>query len=302
MLKKYFFTIFLVATESFSQDLFLNQTAVPQKHFASVVSSNKISEYPVLIPDEPWKFMFSGVYQTTGTGSGLPFGEVYGVKFSDNNLIQYSIDLQANLAQRSDIGDWSDEPCKGSNHLWMNSVGGKFKDINCATINFNSEYINHNAAIFLTVYGKARGINYSIPTTTIEVLFVRHSDRGRRLQYKVNINPVFYGFNDENESNKNINRWGKQFYFKDDAKRRFVEDLSLWAHDVQKRMNKAFNGNITAFLDVPKYSDYLNKNYLNKPIKPNMEDRLSLLKELFAKNLITEKQYDDQVKIILLGN
>lgn len=300
---KILFLVFLLFMKnSFAQDFFQNQKTVAQKHLATVQSSNSVSGYPVLIPDEPWKFMFSGVYQTTGTGSGLPFGEVYGVKLSDSNIVQYAIDIQANLAQRADIGDWTDEPCKGSDHLWVSSIGGKFKDINCATINFNSDFKNHNASIYLNVFGKARNINYSIPSTTIQVLFVRYGSAGRRLQYKININPVYYGFKPEDESNKNINSWGKLFYIKDLDKKRFVESLSKWAIDVQKNLDKAYGGDLGAFAGLSKYSDYLKANISEGVGGASVEEKLRGLKNLFEKNLINERQYDEQVKIILTIN
>ena len=266
---------------------------------AIVQASNSISGYPVLIPDEPWKFLFSGVYQTTGTGSGLPFGEVYGVKVSDGNIVQYAIDIQANLAQRADIVDWTDEPCKGSDHLWMSSIGGKFKDINCATINFNSDFKNHNASVYLNVFGKARGISYSIPLTTIQVLFVRYGSAGRRLQYKININPIYYGFKPEDESNKNINGWNKLFYAKDPDKKKFIENLSKWAIDVQKNLDKAYGGDPGAFAGVSKYSSYLKTNTAESVSGASIEEKLRNLKSLFEKNLVNERQYDEQVKIIL---
>ncbi len=296
------YSIFIAYKNSFAQDFFQNQKTVAQKHLATVQSSNSISGYPVLIPDEPWKFMFSGVYQTTGTGSGLPFGEVYGVKVSDSNIVQYAIDIQANLAQRADIGDWTDEPCKGSDHLWMSSIGGKFKDINCATINFNSEFKNHNASVYLNVFGKARNISYSIPATTIQVLFVRYGSAGRRLQYKININPIYHGFKPEDESNKSINGWNKLFYVKDVNKKKFIENVSKWAADIQKNMDKAYGGDLEAFVGVPKYSDYLKANISVNIERESVEEKLRNLKSLFEKNLINERQYDEQVKSIFTGN
>lgn len=297
-----FLTFLLLLKNSYAQDFFQNQKTVAQKHLVTVQPSNTISGYPILIPDEPWKFLLSGIYQTTGSGSGLPFGEVYGVRISDSNVVQYAIDMQANLAQRADIGDWTDEPCKGTDHLWMSSIGGKFKDINCATININSDFKNHNASVYLSVYGKARGINYSLPATTIQILFVRYGSSGRRLQYKININPEFHGFKPETEFNGYINGWGKSFYAKDVAKKKFIDDISRWAADVQNNMDKAYGGDLSAFAGIKKYSDYLKNSSVENIKNPSVEEKLRNLKILFEKNLINERQYDDQVRNILISN
>jgi hypothetical protein len=181
----------------------------------------------------------------------------------------------------------------------MNSIGGKFKDINCATINVNSDFKNHNSSTYLSVYGKARGVNYSIPATTIEILFVRYAGSGRRLQYKININPVHYGFYSEGVSNGNFNEWSKLLFLKDEGKKKFIRDLSLWAVDVQKRMDRAFSGDLNAFSEVPKFSYYLNKDNIKNLTQEGVEEKLRMLKNLYGKELINEKQYNEQVKNIL---
>lgn len=300
-MRKYYLLLAFASFNVFGQDFFVDSKVAPQKHQFSVSSANTIAGYPILIPDDQWKFMFSMITYSAGTGSGLPLGNVYGAKISDDNILQYAIDMQANLAQRGDIGDWTDEPCKGNDHLWMKSIGGKFNNINCATINVNPSFQKHAASTYLQVYGKSRSINYSIPSTTIEVAFTRYSSSGRRLQYKVNINPAYHGFAPEVEENKYINSWNKTFYLKDEKKKQFIESISRWAGAVQDNMDKAFSGDKLAFLAVTNYIS-LNKNENSpKETAPAITEKLKSTKKLFDEKLITEFQYNEQVKMILSG-
>lgn len=294
-----FFAVFVLSIlplKSHTQDFYENEKSVPKSAFSQIVISNKLAGYPVLIPDKPWVFMFSKIHQSTGTGSGVPIGETYGA-FLNNNTLHYAIDNQINLAERSNISDWTDEPCKSDDFLWKRSTGGKFNNINCATIDFNPIFKSHAASIFLGVFGKIRKIDYKIPETSITVTFTRYSSSGRRLQYVVNINPEVYNFSPEIESNRLMNAWHRNISLKDSKKSKFIENIASWATSTQDRMDKAFEKDANAFKDLKGFSEYLlDSKDVNSKKEANLEDKLTQLKLLHSKGLINDFQYNEQVK------
>jgi len=299
MLLKSCLTIYMVFFTGFvySQDFF--KGSVSQTPSATASSKNTIGGYPVLAVEGEWKFMFSTVTMTTGTGSGLPLGNVFGFAL-DKNQHHYSIDTQVNLQQRGDIGDWTDEPCKGDEFLWVNSTGGKFRNINCATVGFNADFDRHDSVTYLKTFGKIRGIAYDIPRTSIVVIFTRYTSQGRRVQYVVNLNPEYYGFDKVDNPDRRTNDWNKFFSLKDEKKKEFINNISNWAVDVQKGMDMALDKNPQAFKDLKVLSSYLlKKSFQNIATPTAVEEKLKNLKALFEKNLITQDQYNQQVKALL---
>lgn len=297
-LKRYL-TILMVSFTGFaySQDFF--KGTVAQKPSTTASSKNTIGGYPVLTVDGEWRFIVSTVTMTTGTGSGLPLGNVFGFSL-DKNQHHYSIDTQVNLQERGDIGDWTDEPCKGDEFLWVSSTGGRFANINCATVGFNADFDGHPSVTYLKTFGKLRSIVYDIPRTLIVVSFTRYTSQGRRVRYVVNLNPEYYGFDKVDNPDRRTNDWNKLFSLKDEKKKEFINNISNWAIDVQKRMDMALDKNPQAFTDLKVLSSYIMKKSLqNSPAPTAIEEKLKNLKTLFEKNLITQDQYNEQVKALL---
>ena len=156
-------------------------------------------------------------------------------------------------------GDWTDEPCKRSNFLWKRSIGGDFKNVNCASINHITNFWVSPTGEFQQLWVQLKQKNLQIPTTVIQIVFTRYSDHSRRIVYKVNLNPEIFGFEPDPEPKWGANSWYKDYSSKDPKKAEFITHLSKWVTMVQERMESAFSKEKDSFNGVPPLEAFLSK-------------------------------------------
>lgn len=300
-------SISVAAPFAMAQDLFAKKSMFSQfepvaEKFQKLDKKNTIGEYPTLQPADGMQVVFSKVHFSTG--AVVPLGRV--VTFgSKGNKLHVAVDTTANLNQTAS-SDWTDTPCKREDFLWKRSIGGKFKDANCASINHIVNYFVTTTGEFqqIAVYAKDQGIE--IPPTIIRVSFTRYGSDGRRLVYLVDVNPELYGIERDATTPWGSNGWYKDFVKRDAKKVEFLERLKKWATDVQDRMDDAFAKSPRAFAGLNSLDEYLSPSSKTEPTKTDpdsqTEGKLVKLKALYEKGLLTEAQYNEQVKAVLNGN
>lgn len=298
----------LLALQAMAQDLFVKKSLFSQyepvemKKLQSIGEKNTVGEYPMLNVGEELRHLLSKVSYSTGTS--VPLGRV--VAFADRDKKHLvSVDMTANL-QQANTSDWVDEPCKRTDFLWSRSTGGQFRDVNCVSINHVVNYFVNPTGEFQQILVLAKDDGVEIPPTIVRTTFTRYSSGGNRLVYIVDVNPEQYGIDRDATTPWGSNSWYKNFITRDPKKVEFIERLKKWATDVQDRMDIAFKKEQKAFSNIKVLDEYLKGKPQGdvKKIQPTQsaEERLKSVKNLFEKGLLTETQYNEQVKTILSNN
>ncbi len=295
----------LIIYDASAQDLFARKSAFSQwesvvEKSQVVTERNSVGGYPVLKVDEEMRALFSKLNYSTGVT--VPLGRVY-LASQKEKKFAVAIDITGNLSQASS-SDWKDEPCKREDFLWKRSLGKDFRSVNCVSINHIVNYFVRPTGEFqqMLVWFNDQGID--VPPTIVRVEFTRYAPNTRRLVYRVDINPEHYGIARDATGVWGANGWHKNFISRDQKKVDFIENLKKWAIDVQDRMDNAFDKDARAFSNLKTLTAYLqpssdqpkNKDGINVS---TTEDQLAKVKSLFEKGLITEIQYNEQVKDIL---
>lgn len=291
-----------------AQDMFVKKNFFSQ--YEAIVERNQISdikstigEYPQLPLGEQMRVVYTLVTQATGVP--IPLGRI--TLFSERGKkLLFSLDTTVNLQQGAS-SDWTDTPCKRDNYLWKRSIGGKFQDVNCVSINHLTSYFVNPTGEFQQIAVWAKDQSIEIPSIMIRVTFTRYSSGGKRLVYMVDVNPEHYGIERDITTPWGSNGWYKDFIKRDPKKVEFIEKLKLWARDVQDRMDDAFKKDGRAFVGLKNLDEYLvgvRKKEITKNLtqEQNSEEQLAKLKMLYEKGLLTENQYNEQVKLILNAN
>lgn len=297
-------SIFIVSNVQ-AQELFYKKGIFSQ--YESQVEKNQIisdkstiGEYPILRTGEEMKAVFSKVNYSTGVS--VPLGRVTMFSQRDKRFL-FGVDVTANLSQASS-SDWVDEPCKREDFIWKRAIGKSIKDVNCVSINHIVNYFVNPTGEFqqILVWAKDEGIE--IPPIIIRVTFTRYAPDMRRLVHTVDINPEQYGIPRDTTLPWGSNGWHKNFIGRDKKRVDFIENVKKWAVDIQDRMDAAFTKDVKAFVDVRGLNAYLDSSVKVGDVKSNVgiekvEDILLRLKSLFDKGLLTEVQYNEQVKEVL---
>lgn len=163
-------------------------------------------------------------------------------------------DMVGNLEQGRS-SDWVDEPCKRKDFLWKSGEG--FTNINCATINHLTKFFQNLTGDYQQIIVQFREMKLEMPPTVVRVEFTRYSDQGRRLVYKVTLNPEMFGIDRDSEPMWGASSWHKSFVKKDPKKVAFVAGLSKWAEAVQAKMDAAFDHNADAFSSIPPLESFV---------------------------------------------
>lgn len=298
-------TSLLICSIGNAQDLFNRTDPSTFSFLQKITPSQHVRDYPIFNLGNQWGLMLLKTSFSTGTGSGLPLGTLNAVDIRGNKFFA-AIKMDVNLEQSVSIEDWVAEPCKREDYLWKKSIGGKFTNINCATINHVVTYFTTPTGEFQQILVKFRELGVEAPPPTIvRVVFTRYSSAGRRLIYSVDINPETFGVDRDIEHLWGANSWHKSFVQKDPKKVQFVANLSKWAEEVQNRMDKAFDKKSDAFVGMPEFSSYFKPAQVPQTTEAvtisstSIEEKLRAAKDLFEKKLINEQQYNEQVKTIL---
>lgn len=254
-----FFTALLLTLAAcpicLAQDLFNAKEPLDVPFLQKLDPAQHIGGYPILNIGSELGIIHLKTSYSPGTASGVPIGNAAFLDIRDNKFFA-SMDVQANLAN-TNASDWTDEPCKREDFLWKRSTGGQFSKINCATINHITKYFTNPSGAFQQYLVKFRELGIDIAPTVIRVEFTRYSENGRRLVYKVYLNPEAFGFDRDAEPIWGANSWHKSFINKNPKKVEFIANLSKWAEAVQDKMDAAFNKKLDAFSSVPPLASFI---------------------------------------------
>lgn len=251
-------SILIFSTAVIAQDLFNGRDPINFSFLQKAQPNQSLGGYPLLILGGDLGLVHLKTTYSTGMVSGLPLGNTFMVDIRENKFFA-ALEMQGNLESMS-ISDWIDEPCKRDNFLWKKSTGGAFKNINCASINHMTKYFTSPTGDYQQYLAKFRQMGLEIPPTIIRIEFTRYSDNGRRLVYKVTVNPEMFGFERDAEPLWGTNSWYKDFALKDPKKAEFITSLSRWAEDVQSRMDAAFDKKLNAFAGITQFPSHPKAN------------------------------------------
>lgn len=316
-------------TTALSRELFDGRKAIQHGFLDALESGSTAGGYPIVPTGDQQQMLHLEVTSSTGLGSGLPLGRAHLISVR-NNALSTAINMQVNLEQDIHIGEPNDDPCKRDDFLWKRSTGGRFRDMNCASINHMVNFFKNPTGKFQQYLVYAREKNWDIPPTVLYVEFSRFQTMGRTLRVRVYINPEQYGFSRDNETVWGAATWHKSFIARDPAKVEFVENLSRWATDVQNRIDKAFNKDRDAYAGLLPLATYFAPKETTAPsaarpasrepeapqrpatqaanptpttqattapaVDADLERDLLTLKSLFERGLLTKSQYDDGVR------
>jgi hypothetical protein len=297
----------MMTASVFAQDLFVKKGIFSPYETATeklqkITAKNTVGEYPILRVGDEMRLLMSKVNYSTGTVGAL--GRV--VLFtSRDKKFHAGLDMTANLEQ-TNAPDWVDTPCKREDFLWKRSVGEHFRNVNCVSINHFVNFAVNPTGEFQQIVALIKDEGIEITPTMIRTIFTRYTSGGRRLVYTVDINPEHYGIERDATTIWGASGWYKDFIKRDTKKLEFIERLKKWATDVQDRMDSAFKKDGKAFVDLKSLDEYLvgseSKGNEVKEQGSLAEEKLSKLKSLYEKGLLTETQYNEQVKTILNKN
>lgn len=280
----------LIGNSVYSEDLFDNNLSRDYKPTTTVQSDSTIGGYPIFQGGRVWRVL-SG--KTTSNNLNNKFANIHLISPIANNYFA-ELTLMVNLAQAnmyftSDICSASASPL-----FKLNKGGGSFD--NCLTIEPYMVRINGN----------------DINTFHINV---RNSQRGGRI-YDLNLllNLSHLGF-PETE----ISDWTENAVSQNNKKKQLIEKVTEWAKKLQDGVNKAieYKKPQNAFSDVPPITSLIpvinmmapeaevavDGNVVNTKLQEKTTEllsivgktllqRLSELKELLDKGLITSEQYE----------
>jgi hypothetical protein len=288
-----------------AQDLFVkkgmfSQFETTSENLGKIAAKQTIGGYPILRISDEMRLMLSKVTYSTGVVAPLGRAVIIATK---NKKFHTALDVTANL-ESSNSSDWTDTPCKREDFLWKRSIGLSIRDVNCVSINHRVNFFVSPTGDFQQIYRALKDEEIEIPPTVITVAFTRYRPSGQRLVYIVEVNPEIYGVERDGSTVWGSSGWYKDFVKRDSKKLEFIERLKKWATDTQDRMDVAFKKDERAFIDLKSLDDYFVEveSRLKNEQANNPEEKLTKLKSLYEKGLLTELQYNDQVKIILSGN
>ena len=282
--------LFLIAAvfigqDSLAYDLFNQNEPASYTSFQRLPPTSNLRGYPIPGFGNEQTLLFLWVAYSTGLGSGIPLGSVHAADIRGKKYFA-GIQMTGNLSESTFIGDWTDEPCKREGFLWKRSIGGKFQNINCATITHTVRYYETPTSEYQRVLVHFREQGIELPPTIVRVEFTRSHDRGRRLVYRFDFNPELFGIERDAERLWGSSGWHKAFIEKDPKRVEFLASLTRWAEDMQDRMDRAFNKEVDAFAGMRSFQSYFKQTALpvaaQSTAKP-VEERLQDVKQLDAK-------------------
>ena len=240
-----------------AQDLFANLEPVKLDFFVKIDKTSNIAGYPFLPIGGDWLYIHSSKYNSTGLAAPVPLASFYALDIRQKNAYAV-INMQANLGG-GNMGDWADEPCKRDDYLYKRSIGGKFTNVNCATIGHVVDYFGSGATgVFQQLLVNVRNKGIELIPTVVRVTFTRYSNNGRRLVYEISINPEYFGIARDASTPWGSNSWHKAFIESDPKKTEFISNLKKWVDATQDRMDDAFSKKQNAFDGLQALDYYLN--------------------------------------------
>jgi hypothetical protein len=302
MLKTIIFATLLSATSvGFAQDLFVRNEPLQMERMQKLLPSQHLRDYPILPLGGDWLYQMSKSYDSQK--GGVTFGRLAAIDIRDKKMFA-GLDMKGNL-NNPRLSDWIDEPCKREDFLWKRNTGGKFKNVNCASINHWVDFTKNVTGDFQQLLVYQKDIGTDIPPTVLMITFTRYGENGKWLSYEVAVNPEYFGVARDATSPWGTNSWHKSFIERDAQKVQFLANLIKWTEAVQDRMENAYAKKPDAFVGLKPLESYFGVEN-TVPVKTSapssassVEERVKKLKSLLEKGLITEAQFNEQLKDIL---
>lgn len=268
----------MICQPALSEDLFEDNIARDFKSVSLLSSDSTINGYPIYQGGRTWRVL-SG--KSTLNNANWRLGHISLLSSIDQD---YFAEMYLMVSMGEHNGHYTADVCNGS-HLVKINKGGGVHD-NCLVINPYSA----------TVRGK------SITTLQIKI---RNSQTSARL-YDLNLllNVTHLGFPDTSTFD-----WTTDAVSQDPGKKKLIEKITSWAKLLQDGVNKAidYRKPKDAFDNVPPISELLAVTHETSKVTPKLESqpspspesatksivqRLSELKSLLDKGLITQDQYE----------
>ena len=290
---------------AFSADVFIGNQPRPFTVGDKLEIDATIGGYPIWQGENKWRMLAILRSDSTGTAASIPLGQLRVFQAEDKKLVSV-LQVSGNLTGGSS-SDWTDEPCKREDLLFKSSIGGKFQNVNCVTINHYTGFLSNPDASWATLYALLKEQDIEVPPTVLRFSFTRYSSNSRRLVVTLTINPELAGFSRETES-WGRNAWHKSQAFNDPAKKKFIDALGVWALQFAKQMDVAFDKQKDAFSNINSWRSVIVDNSkpanpattittaaTQAPLKPeSLEEKLKELKRLYDAGLITNDVYLDR--------
>jgi hypothetical protein len=205
-----------------------------------------IGGYPIWNGENKWRYLASAKWDTSGATASL--GQITAFQTENKQLVAVMV-AEGNLTQAQSSG-WTDEPCKRDDYLFKASLGGKFSNVNCVTINHITGYPGNVGGKDAEAFSFFKTHEVETPPTVIRMTFTRYTSNMRRYVVKLTINPEIMGFKREPGTVWGQNPWHKSQALLDPEKKKFVEDLGVWAGAFAGQMDAAFEKKPDAFKSI----------------------------------------------------
>lgn len=288
-------TFLFIANSAHSEDLFDNNLARDYKSTSTIKADSTIGGYPIFQGGRVWRVL-SG--KTTSNNINLKLANIQLISPIANEYFA-EIHLMVNLENHSSY--YTSDVCNGSHLYKLNKGGGQYD--NCLTIN--------------PYMARIRGNN--VNTLRINV---RNSQQGARI-YDLNL---LLSLSQLGFPRTEIQDWTENVVSQDIEKKKLLGKVTDWAKKLQDGVNKAieYSKPLNAFSEVPPINSLIpvinmmapdseiaiDKNVGNTTLQNKTSEspaivgktllqRLSELKELLDKGLITKNQYEKRSGEIL---
>lgn len=211
--------------------------------------------HSIPLPPDDWLVVRTENYEASIKGGGserIPMRTVSLAQVSKDNQVSMAAFIRSNAS--SQRMRWTDEPCKGSDLLFMNNFGGGIWNQKCLTIRLET-YLQTNNAVqnrsreFLS----AKGIKYAANIITANIY--RLDDKGGYLFVSIFLFPDRYDFENPIESVLARHPWHASLFKADPEKVKFINAYAKWAESYAETIFKLYD-NPTASIEEVKMFSY----------------------------------------------
>jgi hypothetical protein len=262
------FTLF-ISQSLFAGDLFEKNQPIPFNLGDPLELNATIGGYPIWQGENKWR-LFEITRKDSIGDAAIPMGNVRAFQTENRKLVATML-VSVNLSESS-MNNWVDDPCKRDDMLFKESIGGKFSDINCITINHIANYLNNPGGQSAKLYALWKEQGIDVPPTVLQITLTRYASKGRWLAITLNINPELAGFQRSNERAWGRDPWHFTQSFNDPTKKKFIDSLGAWAVKFAKQMDIAFgyDKKKDAFMSIPSWRSVIEAQPKIEAVKPKV--------------------------------
>ena len=195
----------------------------------------------IILPEGDWLISRVINYEASivrGDFQKIPMRSISLAQVDKNNRLLMGIFIRTNISSRQI--KWNDDPCKGSDFLFMTTFETRFWNQKCLSISLAGFLQQNNSAQNLSrEFYIQRGIQYS--ANTLRASITRFDDRGKYLGVEIYLFPENYGFENPTESVLARHPWHSSLYKSDSKKVKFLKAYSAWAESYANVLFKMFD-------------------------------------------------------------